>query len=249
MLRKIKNYCRKNMCWMLDFLYWLKYPFAKEEYCPFCHRQVRLVPGGLPFPRKNACCCYCRSLERHRFLFYVYQVAFLSSVRKQRVLHFAPEEPIWKIISRNPDIDYVCGDIAPEQYPEVTNCRKIDALHIDFPDGYFDVVIANHLIEHVDEDLFLKELKRVLKDDGKALLSTPVYMELEQTLENPEYNTPALKRKYYGHHEHLRKYGRDTAERFSRHFSVSMVKSDSIPPYGDPVNSNCFILEKTIRPD
>lgn len=43
-----------------------------------------------------------------------------------------------------------------------------------FPDGYFDVVILNHVLEHVahpNEEL--KEIGRILKDDGVLLLSVP----------------------------------------------------------------------------
>lgn len=43
-----------------------------------------------------------------------------------------------------------------------------------FADGFFDTVIAAEIIEHVyDTDLFLKELKRVLRPGGTLLMSIP----------------------------------------------------------------------------
>ena len=45
---------------------------------------------------------------------------------------------------------------------------------LPFDDGFFDVVISHHVIEHVnDQKLHLSEIHRVLKSDGSAYLATP----------------------------------------------------------------------------
>ena len=42
-----------------------------------------------------------------------------------------------------------------------------------YQDGFFDIVHSNQVIEHlVKTDLFLREIKRVLRSDGYAILST-----------------------------------------------------------------------------
>jgi len=44
----------------------------------------------------------------------------------------------------------------------------------NFPDNYFDTVIASHIIEHmVNPDHLLLEAKRVLKKDGLLIIATP----------------------------------------------------------------------------
>lgn len=225
--------------------FFLRYFFTKRGYCPFCGKRVPLVPGGRPFPRKHAKCIFCGSLERHRFLYYIYQIEILSDPRRLRILHFAPERAVYELFSRVRRMEYICCDIRPEDYCRIPGCLKIDACRMDFPDRSFDVVIANHLMEHIDEELFLNELHRVLKDGGIALLSTPVDMGTEKTLEDPRYDTPLLRTQYYGHPLHLRKYGRDIVERFSRYFETRFVAGDALPPMGDPLNSNCLILRKT----
>lgn len=43
-----------------------------------------------------------------------------------------------------------------------------------FPNGYFDIVICSHIIEHlISPDHMLKESKRVLKDGGLLIIATP----------------------------------------------------------------------------
>ncbi|HEX3484979.1 MAG TPA: class I SAM-dependent methyltransferase [Micropepsaceae bacterium] len=52
------------------------------------------------------------------------------------------------------------------------SCEDVTATR--FPDNSFDVVVSMETIEHMDDvDLYLGELKRVLKPGGRAILSTP----------------------------------------------------------------------------
>jgi methionine biosynthesis protein MetW len=45
---------------------------------------------------------------------------------------------------------------------------------LPFDNGTFDVIIASHVIEHLnDTDIFLKEVYRNLKDDGYLIIATP----------------------------------------------------------------------------
>ena len=49
-----------------------------------------------------------------------------------------------------------------------------DCFDLPFEDGYFDVVVANEMIEHVaDHDGLLREARRVLAPNGLLLVSTP----------------------------------------------------------------------------
>lgn len=44
----------------------------------------------------------------------------------------------------------------------------------NFPDEYFDAITVNHVIEHLyDVDDFLENCKRILKKDGKLVITTP----------------------------------------------------------------------------
>ncbi|MGE0810832.1 MAG: class I SAM-dependent methyltransferase [Immundisolibacter sp.] len=54
---------------------------------------------------------------------------------------------------------------------------QVSDIQLPFPDGQFDVVISNHVIEHVGDRAaqrgHLAELRRVLKPDGLGYLAVP----------------------------------------------------------------------------
>lgn len=54
------------------------------------------------------------------------------------------------------------------------NGIQLDAQHLPFRDGSFDVVVSDDVVEHlVDTDSYAKEIHRVLSPDGLLFLSTP----------------------------------------------------------------------------
>lgn len=76
-----------------------------------------------------------------------------------------------------------CGEV---DAVDVVDLRKatsdyrfqlVEGTALPFPDGVFDAVISNHVIEHVgveeDQQAHLRELARVLRDDGKGYLAVP----------------------------------------------------------------------------
>ncbi|BDX37359.1 hypothetical protein CYCD_07140 [Tenuifilaceae bacterium CYCD] len=119
---------------------------------------------------------------------------------------------------------------------------KMDVQAIPFPDSQFDVVICNHVLEHVDSDhKAMQEIHRVLKPNGFAILQVPMDLSMEKTLEDPSINTPELREKHYQQRDHLRLYGRDYGDRlrnagfvveendFVKTFSAQLVERYALP--------------------
>ncbi len=71
------------------------------------------------------------------------------------------------------DYDYYAV-LGAKRHMGVENVVQANALSLPFKDESFDVVVSFETIEHVDEgELFVEEMKRVLKEGGIFICSTP----------------------------------------------------------------------------
>jgi ubiquinone/menaquinone biosynthesis C-methylase UbiE len=61
---------------------------------------------------------------------------------------------------------------AKEKYPHL-NFEVGDAMNIEQPDGSFDAIFGNSIVHHLDFDLFLNEMFRLLKPGGKMCFAEP----------------------------------------------------------------------------
>jgi len=70
--------------------------------------------------------------------------------------------------------------------------HQVDSALLPFPDGHFDLVVSNYVIEHVgstgEQEVHLREIRRVLSDTGVAYLGLPNRWRLVE----PHYRLPLL---------------------------------------------------------
>ena len=131
---------------------------------------------------------------------------------KLKLLHIAPELCFINKFEALENIDYITADLE-------SPLAKVqaDVMDLPFDAGTFDVVFCNHVMEHVEDDIrAMEELLRVMKSGGWAIIQSPVYYELEQTLEDKSITSPAERERIYGQDDHMRKYGRDYGTRLAR---------------------------------
>ena len=187
--------------------------YGNKVQCPIDGRTYRtFLPYGRLNPRPNALCPSSLSLERHRlmWLFLRRKTNFFNEHLK--LLHIAPELCFIKIFKKMENIDYTTGDIE-SPLADV----KMDVHNIPFDDDTFDVVFCNHVMEHVENDIkAMSEIYRVLKSGGWAIIQSPVYPEIEKTIEDPAVTDPKERERLFGQDDHLRKYGRDYGDRLRR---------------------------------
>ena len=72
--------------------------------------------------------------------------------------------------------EHYAVDIKDQRHNKAANYdfRLVASECLPFGDGFFDIVVSHHVIEHVgDQHLHLAEIGRVLKPDGIAYLATP----------------------------------------------------------------------------
>ncbi|MEI8324259.1 MAG: methyltransferase domain-containing protein [Betaproteobacteria bacterium] len=212
-------------------------PFGRQRWCNICHRQLRrFLPyrgGWRDMPEvvqkldiigsdvQNFECpwCGCHDRERH-LLMYLEASGRLQLFRNSKILHFAPEHHLRCLIQSTNPAEYIGADLFPMN-PEV---QKIDIQNISYPEEYFDFVIANHVLEHVeDEELALREIIRVLRPGGHAILQTPYARCLSTTLADHAINTASARLAAYGQEDHVRLFGADIVGQFERSGLSAMV--------------------------
>lgn len=172
--------------------------------CPICSYHGTFRAFGRP-PRLDALCANCGSLERHR-LFWLWFGKNRDRL-KGPFIHFAPEQVLERKFRRL-FTDYRTSDFLLEAD------LALNLEDIDLPDGSVGTIMCNHVLEHVDDRRAMRELCRILKPDGIAILSVPLVEGWDNTYECKEAVSSGLLREvHFGQDDHVRYYGRDFRNR------------------------------------
>lgn len=151
----------------------------------------RMSYDGVSPPR----CTSCQSLERHRAFRSVFDLLNDNSFNTASVLQFSTD--------RSNDAKW----FASHEISEYEAQNPLDLQNIDRPNNTYDIVVCNHVIEHVADDrAAMRELLRVTKDSGFVFLSFPDPLRLEETT---DWGYPDDKQ-----HGHYRLYGQDVRQKF-----------------------------------
>jgi len=191
---------------------------AKEKFeCPICGYEGPFADvNGFAGLRKHAMCPRCGALERHRLQYLVVMGALQDrNVLEMKVLHFAPEECFRPIFSR------IFGKYETADMSMKGMDYNVDIQSLPFKKETYDLVYASHVLEHIAADeKAIREIRRILKPNGLAILPVPVVCE--RTVEYPEPNPYES--------GHVRAPGLDYFEKYKRYFSrVEIHASDSLP--------------------
>ncbi|WP_435622903.1 class I SAM-dependent methyltransferase [Flagellimonas sp.] len=236
--------------------------YSGDKYiCPICgFKSKDFFPTGFDIPvirqkeiigagRRNAGCYKCGSNDRER-LIYTYLSEKLNLFKESKdlkILHLAPEKNLSKALLSSGFTHYVCGDLFTEGYSYPDYVQNMNVLDIPYEDNYFDVIICNHLLEHVPDDIkAMKELYRVLARGGKAILQVPISKNSEETFEDFSIADPKEREAVFGQFDHVRIYGQDYVQRLtSAGFTVERTNiSEEFPKYGLLNDEDIFIGHK-----
>lgn len=163
------------------------------------------LPYGYGQQRSNVLSPSTLSLERHRllWLYLKRETDFFSKPLK--VLHFAPEQAFYSRFRKQPNLDYTTTDLN-SPLADV----KADICCLPFKDEVYDVILCNHVLEHIPDDTTaMKELFRVLKPGGLAILQIPQDLNRQTTYEDDSITDKEERARIFGQYDHVRIYGRD----------------------------------------
>ncbi len=179
------------------------------------------LPYGYGTQRNNVLSPSTLSLERHRLLWLYLQNETDFFTTKKKVLHFAPEQAFYKLFRNQKNLDYTTTDLL-SPLADV----KADICNLPFADNEYDVILCNHVLEHIPDDTkAMQELFRVLKPGGMAILQIPQDLNLEKTFADNSIVDQKERAKIFGQYDHVRIYGRDYFDKL-RSIGFTVVEED-----------------------
>jgi SAM-dependent methyltransferase len=181
---------------------------GREVECPCCGSTFSRFMPGLSH-RDTRVCPRCGAQERHRALWlYMRERTDLFARDQLSILHWAPEYALQRSLSELPNAAYVSADLHGGEASQ-----HMDMTDVPFKDDSFDLIVCVHVLEHVPDDRqAIREMVRVLRPGGLALLLVPIVLE-QPTLEDPSIVTPEQRKEAYWQEDHVRLYGADFPQR------------------------------------
>jgi SAM-dependent methyltransferase/uncharacterized protein YbaR (Trm112 family) len=174
-----------------------------EYSCPCCGARARFVSYR---GRPQARCPSCDAKERERLLVLVLR-EILASGGYTTVLHAAPERSVRRYLSDRADA-YVTVDLTRGLTSFAGRLTAAaDLTRLPFVSDAFDLVLASHVLEHIRDDRSaIREVMRVLKPGGIAVLSVPIVhsgatVEYQEPHPDEDLHVRAPGLDYFGRYE------------------------------------------------
>ncbi len=201
------------------------------------------LPYGYGNQRNKVLSPSTLSLERHRLLWLYLKNETDFFTAQKKILHFAPEQAFYKRFKKMPNLEYTTTDLN-SPLADV----KADICNLPFEDNNFDIILCNHVLEHIPDDTkAMKELYRVLKPNGMAILQIPQDLTRAITFEDDTITDKKERAKIFGQYDHVRVYGRDYFDKLkSIGFKVDEV--DYTSEFSDEDISNYGLAKGEIIP-
>ncbi|WP_339755488.1 methyltransferase domain-containing protein [uncultured Winogradskyella sp.] len=167
------------------------------------------LPYGYGTQRPNVLSPSTLSLERHRLLWLYLKNETKFFSKNLKVLHFAPEQCFLKRFRTLKNLNYITTDLL-SPIADV----KADICNLPFRDNSYDIILCNHVLEHIPDDTkAMQELYRVMKPGGYGIFQIPQDLNLDTTFEDNTITDKAERAKIFGQYDHVRVYGRDYFEK------------------------------------
>jgi ubiquinone/menaquinone biosynthesis C-methylase UbiE len=129
---------------------------------------------------------------------------------------------------------------------------KIDVTDIPFENNHFDVILCNHLLEHVENDRkAMRELYRILRKTGWAIIQPHIDNNRQSTFEDKSVTSPKEREKLFNQRDHVRVYGLDYTNRleeagfivYKENF-LKEIEEEELKRFSLPENEDIYLCKK-----
>ena len=150
-----------------------------SRLCPICGYEGMFSPVK---HKPETWCPGCDSRPRHRLL-KLWMDREMRLAPGARVVHFAAENWV-RAEMETRGAHYQTADL--NDLFEL----QLDITAMDLADGSVDMLIANHVLEHVDDARAFAEIHRVLAPGGQAVVTVPMIEGFDETYRRPRADNP-----------------------------------------------------------
>jgi SAM-dependent methyltransferase len=188
--------------------------------------------------RDNVLCPGSLSLERHRLLWLYLQQRTDFFTTPHKLLHIAPEQCFYRLFKKQRNLQYTTGD-----YNSPIADVHFDLHKAPFDDNSFDIILCNHVLEHVeDAGQCMRELFRMMKPGGWGIFQVPLDVNRQTTYEDKSITDPDEREKHFWQKDHVRLFGLDyrdklaaagfkvTVDDFINTFTPELIDRYRLPP-------------------
>ena len=212
------------------------HPDKMVYYCPCCKIRLRSFEQGDfdNYPdyydlnafmnvRQDLQCPFCYSWPRHRILGY-WSEGHKNLFKSKRILYFAPEKSMITWLYGN-YYNCTCADL------DGSTDIRLDIQNMNLPDCSYDMIICNHVLEHVDDyRVALSEVYRVLTPGGYFICSFPMDPCVDLVDEDRGITDDSERRSRYGQSDHKRMFGMRADVLLSEAgFEVTVIDGNDCP--------------------
>lgn len=192
-------------------------------------------------------CPFCLSSDRERLYLIFLEEYVNKNGNRASVIDFAPtpafSQRVRKMFHIYKSTDLVRDDVDFKM--DICDMKQI-------ADNSFDIIICSHVLEHVpDPDKAMREIYRIMRPDGRAIIMVPLFWDVSETVEDKNHTTDHLRLKHYGQADHVRLFSRQNFLSRLNHagFEVDDLKTshfDSIKIMKNAIsdNSRLYVCSK-----
>lgn len=201
----------------------------------------KMLPYGRIHPRPNALSPDSMALERHRLIWLYLKEKTNFFTDPIKMLHMAPEYCFLRLFKKQENLEYITGDLISPWAD-----HHFDVHEIPFEDNSFDVLMANHLLEHVDDDAkVMREFFRVMKPGGWGIFQVPIDYSNPKTYEDKSITDPREREEHFWQSDHLRLYGRDYGDKL-RTAGFEVIEDDFIKEIGPELQERYGLMQEEL---